>query len=87
MENCKVLGLTATPYRLHVDGFGGAILKFPYFIDDIYKKKFITFSKISLLQKINRYFIKIHHNFKKNYHYIKKNLCSFKNVQFDTVIF
>ena len=24
----KVLGLTATPYRLHTDGFGGSILKF-----------------------------------------------------------
>lgn len=26
--NCKVLGLTATPYRLSTDGFGGSILKF-----------------------------------------------------------
>ena len=30
LENvpCKVLGLTATPYRLSTDGFGGSILKF-----------------------------------------------------------
>jgi DNA repair protein RadD len=30
LENvpCKVLGLTATPYRLTTDGFGGSILKF-----------------------------------------------------------
>ena len=26
--SCKVLGLTATPYRLHSDNFGGSILKF-----------------------------------------------------------
>lgn len=26
--NCRVLGLTATPYRLSFDGFGGSILKF-----------------------------------------------------------
>ena len=26
--NCRILGLTATPYRLSFDGFGGSILKF-----------------------------------------------------------
>lgn len=28
LDHCKVLGLTATPYRLTTDGFGGSILKF-----------------------------------------------------------
>lgn len=59
--NCKVLGLTATPYRLHTDGYGGSILKFltrtrpRVFTDVIYKVQISTLLEQGFLSKLNYY--------------------------------
>lgn len=60
----KVLGLTATPYRLTTDGFGGSILKFitrtrpRVFKDLIYYCQIKTLLDSGYLSKINYYDIK-----------------------------
>jgi len=60
----KVLGLTATPYRLTTDGFGGSILKFltrtrpRVFSDLIYYAQISTLLNRGYLAKVNYYEIK-----------------------------
>jgi len=60
----KVLGLTATPYRLTTDGFGGSILKFltrtrpRVFTDLIYHAQISTLLNRGYLAKVNYYEIK-----------------------------
>lgn len=61
---CKVLGLTATPYRLSTDGFGGSILKFitrtrpRVFHDLIYHVQISELLKRGYLSKLEYYQIK-----------------------------
>lgn len=60
----KVLGLTATPYRLSTDGFGGSILKFltrtrpKVFTDLIYYSQISTLLNRGYLAKVDYYPIK-----------------------------
>jgi DNA repair protein RadD len=55
---CKVLGLTATPYRLTTDGYGGSILKFltrtrpKVFTDLIYHSQISTLLERGYLSKL-----------------------------------
>lgn len=61
---CKTLGLTATPYRLHSDGFGGSILKFitrtrpKVFNEMIYQVQIDTLLNRGYLSKLEYYSIK-----------------------------
>lgn len=63
--NCKVLGLTATPYRLYNDGFGGSMLKFltrtrpRVFSDVIYKVQISTLLEQGFLAKLNYYNVQV----------------------------
>jgi len=58
---CKVLGLTATPYRLSTDGFGGSILKFltrtrpRVFADLIYHSQISELLEAGHLAKLEYY--------------------------------
>jgi len=58
---CKVLGLTATPYRLTTDGFGGSILKFltrtrpRVFADLIYYSQISDLLEAGHLAKLDYY--------------------------------
>lgn len=58
---CKVLGLTATPYRLSTDGFGGSILKFitrtrpRIFSEVIYHVQVAELSNAGYLAKMEYY--------------------------------
>jgi DNA repair protein RadD len=66
LENlpCKILGLTATPYRLTTDGYGGSILKFltrtrpRVFHDLIYYVQISTLLEQGYLCPINYYPVK-----------------------------
>jgi DNA repair protein RadD len=61
---CKVLGLTATPYRLTTDGFGGSILKFitrtrpKVFTDLIYHIQISTLLERGYLSELEYFDIK-----------------------------
>ena len=61
---CKVLGLTATPYRLTTDGWGGSILKFltrtrpRVFVDLIYFSQISDLLDRGYLSKVDYYQIK-----------------------------
>jgi DNA repair protein RadD len=63
--NCKVLGLTATPYRLSTDGYGGSILKFitrtrpRIFSDMIYHVQIKELSDAGFLSKMEYYQIDV----------------------------
>lgn len=63
--DCKVLGLTATPYRLSSDGFGGSILKFitrtrpRIFSELIYHIQIKELADVGFLAKMEYYQINI----------------------------
>jgi len=63
--NCKVIGLTATPYRLTTDGYGGSILKFitrtrpRIFNEMIYHVQIKELSELGYLAKMEYYHINI----------------------------
>jgi len=63
--DCRVLGLTATPYRLSTDGFGGSILKFitrtrpRIFSELIYHVQIKELSDLGFLSKMEYYQIDI----------------------------
>lgn len=63
--NCKVIGLTATPYRLTTDGFGGSILKFitrtrpRIFKEMIYHVQIRKLSELGYLATMEYYHINI----------------------------
>jgi len=63
--NCRVLGLTATPYRLSTDQFGGSILKFitrtrpRIFSEMIYYVQISELSKAGYLAKMDYYQVDI----------------------------
>jgi DNA repair protein RadD len=63
--NCRVIGLTATPYRLTTDGFGGSILKFltrtrpRIFSEMIYHVQINELSNQGYLAKMEYYQINI----------------------------
>lgn len=63
--DCKVLGLTATPYRLSSDGYGGSILKFitrtrpRIFSEMIYHVQIKELADVGFLAKMEYYQINI----------------------------
>jgi DNA repair protein RadD len=63
--DCKVIGLTATPYRLSTDGFGGSILKFitrtrpRIFSEMIYHVQIKELSDQGFLAKMEYYQVKV----------------------------
>lgn len=63
--NCRIIGLTATPYRLSTDGWGGSILKFltrtrpRIFSEMIYHVQIKELSDLGYLAKMEYYQVEI----------------------------